>query len=880
MLIHIRQKSVRTGREFFLFICVILLLSGMVYLLYQHQAESSREAASASALRGMEDLSRSLFEEIRRIVGDLRLIRNFTRLSYPPDRDVPDNTLEKLEAICKHVTDLNPHYLKIDFREQPEASFTPLVPAGISHREREGAWDGRRLLIPFQIEIGGRERLILLHYAIGWSFTSLSRRYAHGWDEMFLVLGNGHWLRLSEHRLEADGDEAEEEPEGAIPGLSAGNDFEMTFPLHASLPEGRRAGGIFRDVGLFTFQTVETASLGLAGDERLWIRSFMKNWLVISRVPPLYLSHGVQGLRVFLFILWLGLLAAATIVFFRRRPSAFVSPVQSGRDCPARFYYEAFFEKTGETILVTRGGAIIFSNAQSRNFLGRSQEELMNAPLQILFHSDDREKAMEFYTCVKTGSAREEMGNPFAEFRLDTGPGEEKWVEIHANWLTWDEEDAIFLFFMDITRRKQNEQALQQANEQLRELSIRDSLTQVYNRRHMIDILRQEFERSRRYHHELSCILFDLDYFKEVNDTMGHVFGDQVLRNFAEFLRGNIRYPDFIFRYGGEEFLILLPNTDGDGALAAAEKIRSNWETFSTSNGVSSISITVSAGVSSRVKNRPADWQALVTFADRALYQAKAEGRNRSAIYHKEPGRLFIRDKQKDISYLKERLATILDKTKRASVESIELLVRDMGGSKYRKHALEVNHFLELLAGRLYLPPEVIDTFKRASSIHNCFKVLLEKTVEKDRSLTPEEWEEIEAHPYVLAELTELFDFFINERAVLLYHHECYDGSGYPEGLKGEEIPLGARIFAVADAIVAMMSDRPYRSKLPPEKLMDELVRHAGAQFDPAIVSICLTIVEEKQLLNITPDTIKNARKKLAQIQEQLRHGKKGDNTD
>ncbi len=190
-----------------------------------------------------------------------------------------------------------------------------------------------------------------------------------------------------------------------------------------------------------------------------------------------------------------------------------------------------------------------------------------------------------------------------------------------------------------ITLRKKEqelEKALNEVTRQkklLEKLSQTDDLTGLFNRRHLNIVLEREFNRCKRHNSDLSCLLLDLDFFKNVNDTYGHEFGDTVIHESAAIIQHSIRSSDFAFRFGGEEFLILLPQTEIEGAIQAAEKIRQHMETKTMTNGEFSVTLTVSTGVSSFCQHHPVIRSDLITFADKALYTAKSNGRNQVRIY-------------------------------------------------------------------------------------------------------------------------------------------------------------------------------------------------------------------------------------------------------
>lgn len=405
------------------------------------------------------------------------------------------------------------------------------------------------------------------------------------------------------------------------------------------------------------------------------------------------------------------------------------------------------------------------------------------------------------------------------------------------------------------------------AREVLRKKIIYDNLTGLYSRHYMLEILEKEYARALRHQTDLSCLLIDIDYFKVINDTFGHVFGDSVLREFSACLKLVARKYDFIFRYGGEEFMILLPNTGIDGARSVAEKIRSICESKVYKDGINVTIATVSIGVSSVKNHQPSESNELIAFADKALYRSKSKGRNRVSVYINDSSIQSSEDKiseNKDCRYLRENISSILEKTKKASIQSLCLMVRNLGATKYLKHNHQVLQYIELIGERFNLPPSVIESFKNAALLHDNFKILLKKTLKsKSNRLKTREKIEIESHPDMMAELTELFDFFANERSILQHHHENYDGSGYPVGLKGNEIPLGARIFAIVDAMVAMSSERSFRKNLLPEDVIREFADSAGIQFDPKLVLMFFDILKKQGLLSVSEAVLTKAKKKV-----------------
>jgi len=191
----------------------------------------------------------------------------------------------------------------------------------------------------------------------------------------------------------------------------------------------------------------------------------------------------------------------------------------------------------------------------------------------------------------------------------------------------------VFNHMVANLRRSQDEisqahEALIEKNRELHQLSITDSLTGIFNRKHVMDLFEMEFIRTQRYGTPFSVLIADLDHFKAVNDTYGHLAGDSVLRRIATAMVESVRACDHVGRYGGEEFVVVLPNTDFEGAMEMAERIRQTLRLVKFNSDGEEFSMTLSMGVAV-CRNDDTGVEAILKRADDALYQAKANGRNR-----------------------------------------------------------------------------------------------------------------------------------------------------------------------------------------------------------------------------------------------------------
>lgn len=198
------------------------------------------------------------------------------------------------------------------------------------------------------------------------------------------------------------------------------------------------------------------------------------------------------------------------------------------------------------------------------------------------------------------------------------------------------EVEHIAIVIFNVTDVATNKMALQEANGELARLSRTDGLSQLYNRAHWEECLFKEIQRSRRHDHPLSLIILDVDHFKDINDEYGHTCGDDVIRALGREMRQNIRETDIAGRYGGEEFSLILPETNAEAALVFAERFRRHIETLRVNTENLSISFTISLGIAELHQDMDSQ-QAFIQAADKALYHSKETGRNRSMAYHDLP---------------------------------------------------------------------------------------------------------------------------------------------------------------------------------------------------------------------------------------------------
>jgi diguanylate cyclase (GGDEF)-like protein/putative nucleotidyltransferase with HDIG domain len=366
-------------------------------------------------------------------------------------------------------------------------------------------------------------------------------------------------------------------------------------------------------------------------------------------------------------------------------------------------------------------------------------------------------------------------------------------------------------------------------------LALTDPLTGLGNHRHFHDRLRQELADAAERSRELTLCLVDIDDFKHVNDRFGHPTGDKVLAQVATRLRQDGE----AFRLGGDEFAVVLPGLGESSALATATAIVERLGVL----GLEQVGeLTVSAGVASFPAHAQTH-EELIRLADASLYCAKENGKNRVHV---------CRPDVLDLPLLK-RLGASRDRAARYRAAAGLAQAVDARDTYTGSHSKRVGNLAARIAGRMGVEEAQVELLRLAGSLHDLGKLAIpEDILRKPGPLTEDERVVLERHPQIGFRMLEGLGVTPIAEWVL-HHHERWDGSGYPDRLPGEEIPLGARILFVADAFDAMTSERVYRRRLECDEALAELERCAGSQFDPEIVS---ALAEEVGLVPDTPGVL------------------------
>lgn len=371
-------------------------------------------------------------------------------------------------------------------------------------------------------------------------------------------------------------------------------------------------------------------------------------------------------------------------------------------------------------------------------------------------------------------------------------------------------------------------------SKELQNLANVDELTGLYNHRYFQESLETLMEYADSKNTSISMLFMDIDYFKNYNDINGHQAGDVVLKDVGQILKQSVREHDIVARYGGEEFAVILPNTVEEDAIIVGERIRINIENtyFYGQENQPNKNMTISIGVSS-YPLRASNKHQFINTADDALYRAKSLNKNRVEVYYS------VLEEISDHIYIDEETANSLKRL----INMINKKDRYTYG-----HTERVVIYLGWFSNYLNLNEKDKLRLKLAAYLHDIGKIeISEEVLNKKGSLTDLEYDMLKKHPELGVDLIKHVKAFEELLPAIKHHHERYDGRGYPDNLKGKEIPYLARIISIADSFDAMTSHRPYNNRKGHEEAIKELRKCSGSQFDPELVEKFISMIELKK---------------------------------
>jgi len=391
-------------------------------------------------------------------------------------------------------------------------------------------------------------------------------------------------------------------------------------------------------------------------------------------------------------------------------------------------------------------------------------------------------------------------------------------------------------------------------NEKLKSVSLIDAHTGLFNYRYLQEVIEVEFHQARRYAQNLTVIMLDIDYFKSINDVYGIVFGDLVLKQLARQLRRMVRRYDVLVRYSGEEFIIISPRLNRDAGVTMAQRLLDVLNFINFGDKKHKVKLKLSLSVISFPDDRVKNGMDLVNLADRLLNKAKELGGNRvissldilnplTKAKQKSPKTVGIKTLKNTINKLNKQSKQGLSESIFAFAKTLELKDHYTG-----EHVENTVHFATQVAKELNLPKEDVELIKQAAMLHDLGKIgISESILLKKGKLNKKEFAEIKKHPQIGADIIRPIQFLHSLIPFIFYHHEHWDGKGYPTGIKGEDIPLGARVIAIADVYQALTSDRPYHKAFTKKLAIEIIKKSSGTQFDPRIVSAFLRVANKER---------------------------------
>ncbi len=429
----------------------------------------------------------------------------------------------------------------------------------------------------------------------------------------------------------------------------------------------------------------------------------------------------------------------------------------------------------------------LYLSPSVEKLIGESVDDHMSRSLEERFPPDSLNKLLQIFQ-----EEMEKEKDPLSdknrtriiEVQHYKADGSIIWVSMHISFLRDNKGNITGLqgVTRDISDRKQ-------AEEKIRYMSYHDQLTDLYNRNYF-EAIQEELKDIP----QVSVIMTDVNGLKLINDTYGHEVGDELLKKYAELLKNSFKQSDFCFRWGGDEFIVILKNTGEAESLELCNRlIKHCGKTF-----VKDIPLSVSVGISSKLKGEDID--KAIREAEDMMYKNK------------------LKESKSNKNLIMKTLLMTLSEKSFETKEHIDRMVL---------HGMQFGE-------RLNLPPSELSRLETLAMLHDIGKINIDRHILlKETALTGKEWEEIKKHPEVGYRITRATEEFAYVAEEILSHHERWDGNGYPLGQEGESIPYLARLLNIIDSYDVMCNGRPYKKKMTREEIIEEIKSCSGKQFDP-----------------------------------------------
>jgi len=448
-------------------------------------------------------------------------------------------------------------------------------------------------------------------------------------------------------------------------------------------------------------------------------------------------------------------------------------------------------------LILSEKGLIIESNLTAAVMFGESSHSLVKKRMTDYIFEEDQDVYYRYRKKLYESKLPQEC-----EMRMMKNDQTVFWGHMKSTVVHEDGQQNCRMVISDISPRKTAEKDLKESEEKLLYQSTHDHLTGLYNRRY--------YEHKLKYldtkeNLPLSIIMFDVNGLKLVNDSFGHDMGDVLLNKAAEIIKKACRHDDIVARIGGDEFVLLLPKTSRDDTVKIANYIKE----LTTKEIVSNIELSISYGYDTKEMENQFISDIVVN-AENHMYK------------HKLFERTSIRSKTIELI-----MSTLFEKCKNEA-----------------EHSKRVSHICQVIAEKMDLDQNTVNHMRVVGLMHDIGKIGIdEKILNKTGSLNSIERIDIERHPEIGWRLLSSTNEFSEIAQFVIHHHEKWDGSGYPNGIKGEAIELEARIIAVAEAYAAMTCKHTFDEMCTKEEAVKELKRCSGTHFDPKVVEVFQELV-------------------------------------